>query len=178
MKIMILSDSHAMSKTDLLNLLKANQVNYYIHCGDIYMTYDGLNLNNFYIARGNNDFSDIPYELFITLDNLKFFIVHGNRYDVDYNLDYLHTAAKQKGADIVCFGHTHQPFLDTKDGIIMINPGSTCYPRGQYRYPTYCILDTETKKVTYYNVTTLAPCDPFSREKTAKKEPFFKKWFK
>ena len=48
MKIMILSDSHSVSKTDLLTLLKNNSVNYYVHCGDIYMTYDGINLNSFY----------------------------------------------------------------------------------------------------------------------------------
>ena len=89
MKIMILSDSHSVSKTDLLTLLKNNSVNYYIHCGDIYMTYDGINLNSFYLVRGNNDFGNIPDELFITIDDLKFYIVHGHRYDVDYNLDYL-----------------------------------------------------------------------------------------
>ena len=104
MKIMILSDSHSVSKTDLLTLLKNNSVNYYIHCGDIYMTYDGINLNSFYLVRGNNDFGNIPDELFITIDDLKFYIVHGHRYDVDYNLDYLTHIAKEKGADIVCFG--------------------------------------------------------------------------
>lgn len=36
MKVMILSDSHHISKTDLLTLLKNNHVDYYIHCGDIY----------------------------------------------------------------------------------------------------------------------------------------------
>lgn len=94
MKIMILSDSHSVSKTDLLTLLKNNSVNYYIHCGDIYMTYDGINLNSFYLVRGNNDFGNIPDELFITIDDLKFYIVHGHRYDVDYNLDYLTHIAK------------------------------------------------------------------------------------
>lgn len=178
MKIMILSDSHSMSKTDLLKLLKNNQVDYYIHCGDIFMTYDGLNLNNFYIARGNNDFGNIPDELLITLDGLKFFVVHGHRYDVDYNLDHLSYIAREKGADIVCFGHTHQPCQVIQDNILIINPGSTCYPRGAYRYPTYCILDTKTKKVTYYNAATLNPCNPFDKPKTSKKEPFFKKWFK
>ena len=171
MKIMILSDSHSVSKTDLLTLLKNNSVNYYIHCGDIYMTYDGINLNSFYLVRGNNDFGNIPDELFITIDDLKFYIVHGHRYDVDYNLE--------KGADIVCFGHTHRPYYDFHEGITFINPGSVCYPRGQYRNPTYCIFDTKTKKSTFYDVTTLEPCDPFSpMERPKRKEPFYKKWFK
>ena len=179
MKIMILSDSHSVSKTDLLTLLKNNSVNYYIHCGDIYMTYDGINLNSFYLVRGNNDFGNIPDELFITIDDLKFYIVHGHRYDVDYNLDYLTHTAKEKGAYIVCFGHTHRPYYDFHEGITFINPGSVCYPRGQYRNPTYCIFDTKTKKSTFYDVTTLEPCDPFSpMERPKRKEPFYKKWFK
>lgn len=120
MKIMILSDSHSVSKTDLLTLLKNNSVNYYIHCGDIYMTYDGINLNSFYLVRGNNDFGNIPDELFITIDDLKFYIVHGHRYDVDYNLDYLTHTAKEKGADIVCFGHTHRPYYDFHEGITFL----------------------------------------------------------
>ena len=63
-------------------------VDFEVNKGDIYMTYDGINLNSFYLVRGNNDFGNIPDELFITIDDLKFYIVHGHRYDVDYNLDY------------------------------------------------------------------------------------------
>lgn len=175
MKVMILSDSHSMSKTNLLILLKHHKVDYYIHCGDIYMSYDNLNLNNFYLARGNNDFNkNIHDELFITIDNLKFFITHGHRYDVNSNLDYLFKIGQKKGADLICFGHTHKPFINTKNNITMINPGSVCYPRGLYRAPTYCIYDTQNKETVFYDVNTLEPCDPFV---APKKEPFYKKWF-
>lgn len=177
MKIMILSDSHMMPKSNLLTLLKQNDVDYYIHCGDIFMPYDNINLNNFYLVRGNNDYAKINDELFITIDNLKFYIVHGHRYDVYYNTDYLYNAALEKGADVVCFGHTHQPYLKQHKNLIMINPGSVSYPRGQYRSPTYCIFDTQNKKVVFYDAVTLTPCDPFSKHQQ-KKEPFLKKWFK
>ena len=61
MKIMILSDSHYFSKTDLLMLLKSNHVDYYIHCGDIYKSYNKITLSNFYLVKGNNDYNiDIP----------------------------------------------------------------------------------------------------------------------
>lgn len=46
MKVMILSDSHHISKTDLLTLLKNNRVDYYIHCGDIYKSFDKITLPN------------------------------------------------------------------------------------------------------------------------------------
>lgn len=184
MKVMILSDSHAMSKTGLMDLLHNNHVDYYIHCGDIYMSYDGMPLNNFYLVRGNNDYGNtIPNTRVITLDHLTFFITHGHLYDVGYNLEKLYRAGKEKKADIICFGHTHQPYLDEIDNTLIINPGSVSYPRGQYRNPTYCILDTKTKEVIFYDVKTLEPCDPFNiqrpkKSKKNKKEPFFKKWFK
>lgn len=169
MKVMILSDSHTIGKNDLLNLLKHNKVDYYIHCGDIYTAYEKLNLNNFYLARGNNDFNrNIHDELFITIDNLNFFITHGHHYDVGYNLDYLINTAKKKKADIICFGHTHCPYLSYENNLIIINPGSICYSRGQYHFGTYCILDTKTKKIVFYDVNTLKPCDPF-KSKFSKK---------
>lgn len=178
MKVMILSDSHMMPKADLLELLKQNHVDYYIHCGDIFMPYDNINLNNFYLVRGNNDYAKIKDEIFITIDNLKFYIVHGHLYDVYYDTHYLYQTARKKNADIVCFGHTHQPYVKYTDNLIMINPGSVSYPRGQYQSPTYCIFDTENKEITYYDAITLEPCNPFSKTQHLKKEPFYKRWFK
>ena len=42
MKIMILSDSHSMTKQTLLNFINPHPADYYIHCGDIYMPYSPL----------------------------------------------------------------------------------------------------------------------------------------
>lgn len=169
MKIMILSDSHSMNKAELLKLMGRHQVDYYIHCGDIYMTFDGLDLDNFYNVRGNNDRPPIAKELTLTIDNLKFYIVHGHLYNVDFGIQELETYAKANHIDIVCFGHTHNPTYIIKDHITFINPGSVTYPRGQYRSPTYCLFDTKTKKVDFYDVKQNAICDPFHEEA---KEPF------
>lgn len=95
MKIMILSDSHMMERAELLDLLKENSVDYYIHCGDIFMDYDGLPLNNFYLVRGNNDYGKIPDVITPTFDNLKFFVTHGHRYSVGYNLNNLYQEGKK-----------------------------------------------------------------------------------
>lgn len=176
MQVMIVSDSHAMDKQTLLSLLKGHNADYYIHCGDIYMTYEGLSLPNFYIVRGNNDFNDSPFELTICIGELQFFITHGHRYYVDHNLDGLLARAKEQKANVVCFGHTHRPYIETIDNIVMVNPGSVSFPRGTYRDPTYCILDTTTLTTTFYNVKTTKPCNPFVQQE---KKPFsFKHIFK
>ncbi len=162
---MIISDSHAMNKTELLSLLNRNKVDYYIHCGDIYPSYDGLPLNNFYLVKGNNDFSKIPTELNVTLDNKKFFITHGHLNYVEYDINELVEHAKKYDAQVICYGHTHCPYLRTIDNILVINPGSAFFPRSSYRKPTFCILDTNTLKVDFYDVDTNQKCNPFIKTK-------------
>ena len=41
----------------------------------------------------------------------------------------LASAAAAKGAQVACFGHTHKPFCEYRDGVLLINPG-TCTLRG------------------------------------------------
>lgn len=178
MKIMILSDSHSMNKSTLVSILDSQQVDYYIHCGDIFMSYDALSLRNFYIVKGNNDFSNLPKELLITLDNKKIFITHGHTYDVEYTTDNLINKGLEVAADIICYGHTHAPLVKRDSGILIINPGSVTYPRGGYLETTYCILDTTTMEVTYYKTDDHSICDPFSRNKNKEKHSFFKNLFK
>lgn len=169
MKIMILSDSHSMNKAELLKLMSRHQVDYYLHCGDIYMTYQGLELENFYNVRGNNDRPPIPQELTLDIDGLRFYIVHGHLFNVDFGISELETYAKNNHIDIVCFGHTHSPTYIIKDQITYINPGSVTYPRGKYRSPTYCLFDTASRQLDFYDVKTNTICDPFHEDA---KEPF------
>lgn len=176
MKVMILSDSHSMSKSNLIDLLNNQAVDYYIHCGDIFMSYDTLGLSNFYLVQGNNDFGNVPKEITITLDNKKFFVTHGHLYYVDYDIEGIVAKGKEVHADIICYGHTHAPFLQTVDSILVINPGSVTYPRGAYRKPTYCILDTVTLDVTFYDASTHEVCHPFTSCK--EKHSIFKNLFK
>lgn len=41
------------------------------------------------------------------------------------------------------FGHTHKPYLETKDGVTILNPGSLSYPRQEGRRPSYMIMDID-----------------------------------
>lgn len=158
MEVLIISDTHAMNREDLLAVLHRHPVDYYIHCGDIFSPYRKLPLSNLYLVRGNNDFNKAKEKLTPFIDNHRFFITHGHLYNVYYNMHSLLQAAKEEKANIVCFGHTHVPFLQTIDNILVINPGSAYYPRGDYFEPTYCILDTSTLLVTYYHVADGRAC--------------------
>lgn len=37
--------------------------------------------------------------------------------------------ARMAGAQAVCFGHSHIPFLTWEEGILLLNPGSLSRPR-------------------------------------------------
>ena len=77
--------------------------------------------------------------------------------------------------DVVCFGHSHNPTCYKKENTIFINPGSMTFPRGQYPHPTYCVFETTNQEVTFYDLKTDSPCNPFEK---IKKESFFKRFFK
>lgn len=164
MLVMIVSDSHSMNKTTLINTLKKHPADYYIHCGDIFMPYKDLELTHFYNVRGNNDGPQITSELNLEIDGLTFWITHGHQYNVDFGIEGLKHHIKNHHCDIVCFGHTHNPTYIKEDGTIYLNPGSLSYPRGRYMSPTYCLFDTKTKEVTYYDLKTGEKCDPFHEE--------------
>ena len=88
----------------------------------------------FYTVPGNCDFSpgSAPVRQEI-LGGKKFYFTHGHIHDVKYSLYRIDLAARQAGADIALFGHTHQPYEEYADGLYLFNPGSLGYG-GTYGY--------------------------------------------
>lgn len=50
--------------------------------------------------------------------------VHGDLYGVKIDLCRLSYYAEEANAQVVLFGHTHQPFAGYVGSVMMINPGS------------------------------------------------------
>ena len=46
------------------------------------------------------------------------------------------------GCRVVVYGHSHQPLIEDRDGILLLNPGSACDPRSA-RIPTVAILEID-----------------------------------
>lgn len=83
-----------------------------------------------YRVCGNCDREPVnPEVLQCTLDGVKFFCTHGDRYGVKYTLDALLNAAYFAGADIVLFGHTHRALSETMQGLYVVNPGTAASAR-------------------------------------------------
>lgn len=92
-----------------------------------------------YHVRGNCDFRQSePAEGLAAFGRVLFFYTHGHGYAVKETLAPLKYAARQRGADVALFGHTHSPYYEYADGLYVFNPGSVSRPR--VGRPTYGLV--------------------------------------
>ena len=88
----------------------------------------------FYAIKGNCDIKGVyPDEMIIELASKKIFICHGHKYGVKMSYNGLYYKAKEVGADIALFGHTHVAMIEEYNDVILMNPGSIFMGYGQYR---------------------------------------------
>jgi len=145
MRILIISDTHGRnSRLDEVWDVEKD-VDMVIHLGDIEggeIYLDRLYYCPIHMVKGNNDyFSDLPMEKEIKIGKYRVLITHGHQYGVSMGPDHLITEGKLRGVDIVMHGHTHRPYLDSRSGIIALNPGSLTYPRQEGRRPAYMVMN-------------------------------------
>lgn len=147
MKILIVSDTHKSHRNLEKVLERTDDVDMLIHLGDTEGGEDYIQALAYCPVRivgGNNDFfSELPREEEFEIQGKHIFITHGHFYYVTMNEEYLKKEAKDRGADIVMYGHTHRPAYSDKDGIITLNPGSIAYPRQIGRKPSYMIMEID-----------------------------------
>ena len=90
--------------------------------------------------------SRLPLTQMITLDGLRFYLVHGTPRDPldEYLLDKPDAWKRRLElveADFVCVGHTHVPFHLELDDVQIVNPGSVGQPRDGDARCSYVIID-------------------------------------
>lgn len=97
-----------------------------------------------YAVRGNCDISAIaagrlvPKTQSITLGARRFTLTHGDLYGAKYGLAGLTAIAADSSSDVILYGHTHQPYLEYRDGIYYFNPGSIS--PSYMNTPTYGVI--------------------------------------
>ena len=75
-------------------------------------------------VKGNCDWGSLPLTLDFTVEGVHFFVTHGHMFNVKYGLYELDCAARERGADVALFGHTHIAHDEYIDGVRLFNPGS------------------------------------------------------
>ncbi len=153
-RILAVSDSHG--RKDILNELAeryANKVDYFVHCGDSELESSDLIWEIMTTVRGNCDYDyDLKDSFVLAIGDRKILTLHGHHHAVKTSNEKMKQEAKQNGASVVFYGHSHVPVAEQEDGIVFINPGSISQPRGPIREKTYCIVEIENNRLTvsYY----------------------------
>lgn len=157
MKFIVFSDSHG----DVDHMVKAVRLEkpdlcFFLGDGEYDLTrlqrrFPRLPVN---AVRGNCDVcSSLPRALSCAAGGVRIFATHGHLYGVKHDPIYreLCEAAHAENADVVLFGHTHDPFRDRSMGMLLLNPGSI----GPTTRPSYGLilkngetLETEIRYLT------------------------------
>ncbi len=82
-----------------------------------------------------------PY-FFCYIDGVRILMLHGHGVGDE---NELFGKGLYYRADIVIFGHTHRPGVQTKSGVVLLNPGSTSLPKEGPA--TIGLLDTRAREV-------------------------------
>ena len=146
MKVLIVSDTHGLEQNLAEALEQTGPIDQLIHLGDVEGGAEHIRElagdAPAAIIAGNNDFfCDLPNERIFTIGGHRIFMTHGHGYFVHSGTLYLKREARKKGADIVMFGHTHKPYMEEDNELLVLNPGSLSLPRQEGHRPTYIVME-------------------------------------
>jgi putative phosphoesterase len=117
----IISDTHGLLRPQALAALAGSDL--IIHAGDVgdRAVIDALRkVAPTFAVRGNIDTGPLAAELpateMVDIGGPLAFVLH-NVADLDF-------APADAGFAAVIFGHSHQPLIETRDGVLFLNPGS------------------------------------------------------
>ena len=143
MKLLILSDSHG-NIDNMARTVELIQPRHILHLGDclrdaqaLHERYPDIPMDT---VPGNCDWGsfDTPERL-LEFDGVRVLMMHGHTRNVKSSPLAAQYAAREYGADVLLFGHTHRPLVDYDGMLYTMNPGAV----GDYRRPTYGVLTTE-----------------------------------
>lgn len=158
MKILIVSDTHRKDEHLHEIIKESGPYDGFIHLGDSegseekFAGWVGKDCES-YMVLGNNDFfSDLDREKEIQIGKYRILLTHGHYYNVSLGVERLEQEARERNMDIVMYGHTHRPFYEVHNGIIILNPGSLSYPRQEGRKPSYMIMELDEQGEAHFTL--------------------------
>ncbi|MBQ2062242.1 MAG: metallophosphoesterase [Oscillospiraceae bacterium] len=146
MRILVLSDSHG-NVDNLARCVEFTEPNHILHLGDC--VHDAELLARRFptipvtTVPGNCDYGnpDEPEKL-IELGGKRILMMHGHTRGVKYDIQRAVYAARECGADVLLFGHTHRPLVDFDGTLYVMNPGSV---RGRGAPATYGVITINSR---------------------------------
>ena len=153
MLIGLISDTHIPDRAKILptNVIEAfDDVELILHAGDLTSPKVLEELEKIapvMAVQGNMDRAngiDLPKAKIIEAEGLKIGVIPGEVYP-RADSDQLLYLAKELNVDILVSGHSHQPKIEQKEGILLLNPGSPIVPRLADR--TVMLLEINNREV-------------------------------
>jgi putative phosphoesterase len=154
-KVLVISDTHG-SLPDWICDIPADAV---FHAGDIGDEPTLTRLHCFdtvHAVHGNTDTTlrELPETIRVDIDGVRFFLVH--------NLTAPHRIMASNAAElaayrprVVVFGHTHEPLVNEKGGVLYLNPGSLGRAgiNGRQTYALVSLESGAVKKIEIFDMT-------------------------
>ena len=140
MKLLIFSDSHG-NVANMEDVVRMERPDRILHLCDLVCDAQALQEKfpdiPVTLVPGNCDGRrpDLPEERIFTLEDCKLLMTHGHIYHVKMGAAAAIRAAREAGAGLLCFGHTHEAVCEFQQGLWVVNPGSI----GSLANPTYAV---------------------------------------
>ena len=153
-KVLVISDTHGrITRAERLIRSLENAIDAVYFLGD-YIT-DGEELSRMFprlailSVAGNCDYGRKEAFKEVTVLGYHMYLCHGHRFGVKEGYEGLETFARKHKYDVVLCGHTHRPYVDDLEDLLVVNPGSIGMPIAVYG-ADYAVLRLEEGKRPAY----------------------------
>jgi hypothetical protein len=162
-KIMVVSDLHGEIGLEHLRTayIREGGADILFCCGDLetseHDVWQAARGAQCFMVCGNCDFfTQLPNELEMRVEDVRFWMVHGDRYGVRQTTAALFEEGNRRGANVALFGHTHIPLLEDcsagsgeKESLrYIINPGSLGRPYQKSGRPAYSVMEVNGSEIS------------------------------
>lgn len=139
-KLVVFSDTHG-STWGMREVISMHPTaDCYLHLGDGAAEFEALctSMGLPHIGvRGNCDLAcDLPLDRLVSFGDYNFYMTHGHICQVKFSNTLLKLRAREAGADVILFGHTHIPLCEYHSEcedhpLYLVNPGSLASGAGR-----------------------------------------------
>jgi putative phosphoesterase len=140
----VISDTHGLLRVEALAALRG--VELILHAGDLggeSILRELRTLAPVYAVYGNVDdpAMGLPASVDLVLDGVRLHLSHGH----EFGSPTPARLVERYSADVIVFGHTHKPLIETRGATLILNPGAAG-PRRFNLQPSIALLRIESGK--------------------------------